>query len=266
MTVVAQSGCLCQIFGNVVVKTHLRALEQRHSGAYVVEHRGCAEGIFHIHRTLVLLGELQQLFARFGVAGDDIGFGALSRRDMQTSAHAHNGVEGGAHGAGEGASALDDVGVLQAVAAAEEFQSRGLVFHQIRPSIATVFVVGAGHPELVQQVVARVVGAGFGKEQRLVFGIVFRKDFHAVEHTVVLVLGARGKHHFAVAGQFEVHVGSAVVGKGDATYLGGAVFQHGNLGLGLQTVVNTQVTDFVAGKAYVVAFGHHVEGRVGVAP
>ena len=96
--------------------------------------------MFDVDRALVLFGELQQLFACLGEAGDDEGVAFLAGREVYAAAHAHDGVEGGANGAGEGAVVLDNVGVAQASAAAEEFETRSLVFHKRRPVGLLLFV------------------------------------------------------------------------------------------------------------------------------
>ena len=145
VAVVAEGGCLGHIFGHTAVEAHLAALEEGEAVAHVVEHRGRLESMLDVSGALVLLGELQQVLARFGIAGEDIGFGALVGRDMQATAHAHHGVEGSAHGAREGAAALDDVGVTETVAATEELQSRGFVLDK---AVALV------DPEAVQHIAA----------------------------------------------------------------------------------------------------------------
>ena len=83
---------------------------------------------------------------------------------------------------------------------------------------------------------------------------------------MVLVLGGRSQQHLAICGYLKVHILPAVVGEGDASQLGATVFEHRDLRLGLYAVVDAQVADLVAGEAHMVAFGHHVEGRIGVAP
>ena len=123
LSVVAQCGCLGHVFGDAVVKPHLCAFEQRHVGAHVVEDRGGLEGVFDIDGALVLLGELQQMLAGFGIAGDDEGLGRFACRQVDAAAHTHDGVEGGADGAGEGAAAFDDVGMSQAASASQEFET-----------------------------------------------------------------------------------------------------------------------------------------------
>ena len=98
------------------------------------------------------------------------------------------------------------------------------------------------------------------------FGIVFALDFHAVEHAVVLILDVGGKDHFAVAGDFEVHILLGVVHEGEAAYLCRAVFEHGDFRLGFDAVVHTHIDNLVASEADVVVFGHHIERRVGGRP
>ena len=96
--------------------------------------------------------------------------------------------------------------------------------------------------------------------------VVFGEHLHAREDTVVLVLGGRSQQHLAVGGDLEVDITATAVGEGDASQLGATVLEHGDLGLCLDAVVDTQVAQLVAGEADMIALGHHVEGRVGVAP
>ena len=97
-------------------------------------------------------------------------------------------------------------------------------------------------------------------------GIVFGMDLHPVEHTVVLVLGAGGKHHLPVAGDLQVNIVAAVVGEGDAPDFRRALLEHRDLRLGLNPLIHPQETDLVAGEADMIALRQQVERGVGVAP
>ena len=109
---VAQRGRLSDVFGYAVVQAHLRPLEERHIGAHIVEDGGCLEGVFDVDAALVVFGEFEELLACFGEAGDDEGIHLFAGRDVHAAAHAHHGVQRGAHGAGQRTSAFDDIGML----------------------------------------------------------------------------------------------------------------------------------------------------------
>ena len=198
VAVVAEGGCLGHIFGHAAVEAHLAAFEQREAGAHVVVHRCGAEGMLHIHRVLVLHGELQQCIAALAIARKDEGFHLLAVGDVQSAAHAHDGVEGGAYGRRQGAAALDDVGMTQAVSSSEELEARGLVLQHRRPVRLLFGVCRFGDPQLVQHVVAHAAVAGAVEDESLVVGVVFRRHLHAGEDAVVLVLGGAIQHHLAV--------------------------------------------------------------------
>ena len=213
-----------------------------------------------VDRVLVLLGELEKLLARLGEACDEVSLGLLARLHMDAAAHAHDGVEGGAHGARKGAAAVDDVGMPQAAGAAEELHTRSLVLDKVGR------FVGVPDPELVKHIVPGVVAAGTVEEERLVLGIVLRGYLHGVEDAVTLVFGGGGEDHFAVGGNLQVDVVGRIVGERVAAYLGRAFLEDGDLGLGGDALVRAEELDFVAGEADMIARGHHVEGGVGRRP
>ncbi len=74
LSVVAEGGCLRQIFRDIVIEAHLTAFEQRHIGAHIVEYGRCGKGVFYVYGILVLFDNLQQLLTSFCIAGDNKSF------------------------------------------------------------------------------------------------------------------------------------------------------------------------------------------------
>ena len=126
---IAQCGGLCHVFRDAVVQPHLRPFQQRHAGPHVVKHRSGLESMLHVDVVLILLCDLQQLFARLGKPHYHKGVHLFAGRHMQSASHTHDGVEGCAHCARQCAAAFQNVGVTQAATASYEFQSRSLEFH-----------------------------------------------------------------------------------------------------------------------------------------
>ena len=79
--------------------------------------------MLYIHRALILLGELQQMLAGFGKASDDEGETLFAGSDVDSAAHAHDGVERCADGACQGAVTLNDFGVVQTASTSQELES-----------------------------------------------------------------------------------------------------------------------------------------------
>ena len=75
---------------------------------------------------------------------------------------------------------------------------------------------------------------------------------------MVFILRPRGKHHLAIGGYLQLHIAVAVVGEGEAAEFSAAVFQHGDLSLGLDAVVEALVGELVAGETHAVALRHDI--------
>ena len=111
-----------------------------------------------------------------------------------------------------------------------------------------------------------IEGGRTGEDEGLVGGVEGGGDFHGVEDAMVVVFGGRGEDDFAIGCDFQLHITVAVVGEGDAAQFRAAVFEHRYLCFRFDAFVDSQVGDFVAGEADMVAFGHHIERCIGVAP
>ena len=91
-------------------------------------------------------------------------------------------------------------------------------------------------------------------------------NLHAVEDTMVHIFLYRCKHHFAIGCQLKVDILAVVVGEGQAAYLSTAVLEDSHFGLRFDAVVDTQEGHLIARKAHMIAFRHHIQRRIGVAP
>ena len=120
LPLVAEGGRLEDVFRDAVVEPHLRTFQKRHVGAHVVVNRGFLESILDVDSAGIGLKQLGNLVFRLGEAGDQEGGDGLAGGEVESATHAHDGVEGGTDGVAQRAVVVDDVGMADAAAAAEE--------------------------------------------------------------------------------------------------------------------------------------------------